>query len=73
MNQQRIRRQADQRRDKHYCRGTDLNCHNTPIVRRANAAVAQSVMERCPRTITAPVMAPIAAAVTPSTKATTPR
>ena len=50
--------------------GSFLNLHSTRAVTSASAAVTQSVIERWPMTITAPVIAPIAAAVTPSTKAT---
>src|SRR5262249_54492461 len=49
--------------------GTFLNRHSTSAVAIARPAVIQSVIERCAITIAAPVMAPIAAAVTPSTKA----
>ena len=50
--------------------GTFLKRHSTLAVASASAAVTQSVMERWPITITAPLIAPIAAAVTPSTNAT---
>ena len=51
--------------------GSFLKRHRIAAVAMASAAVIQSEMERWPMTITAPVMEPIAAAVTPSTKATT--
>jgi hypothetical protein len=42
-----------------------LKRHSTPTVMSASAALETPVMERWPMTITAPVMAPMAAAVTP--------
>ena len=50
--------------------GSFLKRQSKATVTSANAAVTQSVIERWPMTITAPVIAPMAAAVTPSTKAT---
>src|SRR5262249_45216441 len=44
--------------------------HSNSTVASARRAVGMSTIERLPSTMTAPVMAPIAAAVTPSTNAT---
>ena len=49
-----------------------LNRHSNKSVVRAISVVGMSIKERFPRTITAPVIAPMAAAVTPSTKAMRP-
>ena len=51
--------------------GIFLKRHRTAAVATASAAVIQSVIERCPITITAPAIEPMAAAVTPATKAIT--
>ena len=52
--------------------GSFLKRHSTATVNSASAAVVTSLIERWPMTTTAPVIAPMAAAVTPSTKATMP-
>src|SRR4051812_47418047 len=46
-----------------------LKRHKTPRLMSAIAAVGRSVIARAANTITAPVIAPVAAAVAPSTKA----
>ncbi len=46
-----------------------LFCMRITSVTRAISAVGMSTIDRLPRTMTAPVIAPIAAAVTPSTNA----
>jgi hypothetical protein len=54
------------------CRYRHQESFNSAIrVRRAMTAVAKSTIERSPSTTTAPAIVPIAAAVTPSTKAFT--
>src|SRR5438128_436297 len=50
--------------------GSFFSFQSSPTATSAISAVIQSLMERSARTITAPVLAPIAAAVTPSKKAT---
>src|SRR5262249_5741606 len=47
--------------------GIRLTYTSTPSVPRAMSAVGKSMMARRPRTMAAPAMAPVAAAVTPST------
>ena len=49
--------------------GIFLNFHKTIIVANAIVTDGQSVSDRLPSTNTAPAMAPMAAAVMPSTKA----
>ena len=49
-----------------------LKRHSSAMVTSAMRAVGQSLIERLAITITDPVMAPMAAAVMPSTKASTP-
>ena len=49
-----------------------LNLHNNAMVIAAISAAGRSNTERFAITITEPVMAPMAAAVMPSTKASTP-
>jgi hypothetical protein len=73
ISQQRIGEQADQG-SHHDDRGLGhlLEFPQDSAVPMARAAVTQSVIERWPSTMTAPVIAPMAAAVTPSTKATMP-
>lgn len=50
--------------------GSLVSFQSDPITTSAISAVTGSTSDRRARTITAPVMAPIAAAVTPSTNAT---
>jgi chromate transporter len=57
---------------KEYAWLTDRQFVDAVAVAMARAAVIKSVTERWPMTTTAPAMAPMAAAVTPSTKAMTP-
>src|SRR5438128_2890623 len=50
--------------------GSFFTFQSSPTATSAISAVIQSLIDRSARTITAPVIAPIAAAVTPSTNAT---
>ena len=52
--------------------GIFLKRHRTPTVIRASDPVGMSTIDRRPTTTTAPVIAPMAAAVTPFTNATMP-
>src|SRR5436190_22564434 len=52
--------------------GNFLTLQSSTSVASSTAIVGKSMIERLPRTITAPAMVPIAAAVHPSTKATIP-